>query len=1129
MRLKHANISLMLAILFLSCTGVACALPDIVVNSITAPSAMIASEPFDISFRVENIGATAVSGGFYSQMYIDGTAQSIDGWATINLPSGENKLLRKTGVTLSAGTHTVRVVADFKKQVTESNEGNNEKTISINVVAPPSNNYDLYVKEITFPAGMCDGEQFNIDYVVKNLGPDAITGSFSTKMYIDGSDVTGNVPRTGIAAGAERAFTKYSVSLSQGTHNIKVVTDSQYEVTETNENNNELTKSLSVCAPPDPCAGISCYDTCVGTTLNHSGYCSGGICYYQQTPMSTSCGYDPCASKPCPDYCDGTTLFRKNGCSAGNCIYTQTNNSAECGYVEDENITCANYCSGTTLYHDGLVSGGTCNYQVEHNSAECGYVEPVNITCTNHCSGTTWYHDGVVSGDTCIYQSEPDATECGYVEPVNITCTNHCVGTTWYHDGVVSGGTCNYQSVPNSTECGYVEPVVNPCDGVVCPDKCVGTTRNYAGHCSQGVCQYSLEPLSTSCGYDPCAFMLCSDYCNSTTKYSSGSCFAGKCSYSTVQQKSPACGWANNTNTLADIKISRVYTSPRTIACNATRSINAILDLSNQNSNFASNIGVQYSSPELGIVFSALEFNMFGNSVWTKSEPFVMPMNVKPGTYMINISVTYAGTRQNTNAYLTLEPCTDYHIKNINTIPDLYQQDPYLGLPPGVQGIGGEFHCGPTSATNVIVWLYEHGFSNLSDGTQTAALKFVVNNLSSSDYMRTNLNGATNPAELITGLVAYLKDRGYNITGMQFQGWKDVEDKYDTNVTVPSLDWIKEGISEYSGTLLHLGRYYYNSTTDTYTRKTGHWVTAVGYGVDNQSNRDPNIIIIHDPITNYWRGKNDYVNMTLIESGHFTGWTGIPHSAVGYYIMDGAYLGQYDYAILEGAVRFTVINNTRSSISTISTSTQSTTSTQSSTSSSGGSGGSHSSAITRTASSVSPVVTAQAVQPINPAISSLTPRTGRTMTTQNTATATSTVTPATTLTKTQALPASNTSQPTIKKIPLATIGTDCSKNNDCASGEECLPKSAVIRLFMTPKCCPASSDFVDGKCIPPKIAGWNEPCSGAVSCRTGLKCKSTASWWSIFNRDSGVCCYADEKQTNGHCLSKTLRSRPVSW
>jgi len=1373
--MKFAKLSLLSLLLIFSSVCLASALPDIVINSITTPSAMIASEPFDISFRVENVGSTAVTGGFYSQMYIDGTAQSIDGWATINLPAGQNKLLTKSSVTLSAGTHTVRVVADFKKQVTESNEGNNEKTVSITVKAPAlntdlyvktisvpstikenepfnidfivknsgtdaagshrtsiyidgsflnsipisgigagvemdytrsgvslsagahtirivadSNNdvvetnelnneksitvnvlavpkkYDLYVKSITPPSSMVAGVQFNIDYIVTNLGPDPISTSFGTIMYIDGTAVTGHVPRSSLAAGSDAAFTKYSVSLSQGNHVVRVVTDSQSEIAETNEGNNDMTVSITVQAPADPCAGVTCNDTCDGTTWKYDGYCSGGECYYNNIePLSTDCGYEPCAFLLCEPYCIGTTRYVKTGCSAGICQYAPQQDSAICGYIPPVNITCNDSCQGTTRYFGGVVSGGVCNYQKENNSSACGYVEPPNVTCTNHCSGTIWYHDGVVSGDTCNYQSEPNSALCGYVEPApsghivvldpgHTTAStegalNHIISSAlkslleadnytvyetpsnldasaradyaddmnadillsihfnadnttlvegseaFYYDsddlalcekilpyvvnilpstdrgvkpdtlsnpgslGVLryrDGAAClvepefldrnrsvtfmgttysNFSDLLHSDD--YISAssealkdaindyfsnatIVNPCAGVVCADKCVGTTRNFAGYCSQGVCKYSLEPLSTTCGYDPCAFMLCSDHCDGTTRYSQGTCHSGICSFGSIQNKSTLCGWINNTNLLADIKISQAYTSPQTISCNATRSINAIVLLTNQNSNFASNIGIEYSSPELGIGFSGLEFNMFGNSVWTKSEPFAIPVSVKPGTYSINISVTYAGTKQNTNAYLTLAPCTDYYTDKIDAIPDIYQRNNTIGLPGG-----GWYQCGPSSATNVLVWLYMNGFTNLSSGTEQQALNLTVWKLSGPDFTNSNSLIGVDPDVLTRSIRKYVNNSGYVVTNMKFQGWKPVDEIFKTNVRAPQLDWIKQGIKSDSGVLLHQGWYTYNSNTDKYTRISGHWITAVGYGVNKNGTIDPNMIIIHDPVTGNL--KNEYINMTRINSGKLSGHTLIEgNSSDGFYIMSGSYLLTIngitpDYVILEGAIRF---NATRPVSTGTVTTTQTTQTAASSSSSGGGGGGSHSSAITTT-SSASPVVTAAVVQKINPAIASIKPRT-QTTTVQKTVAVVAAATPVANSTSTPVLPAlSNTTS--VVKVALATIGKDCSKDNECSSGESCIPGNAIVRLFTKAKCCPDRYRLVDGKCIPPKNAARDEPCSENAVCKTGLKCVSTGSFWSIFSNNTGICCGANETQKGGHCLSKLIKSVPV--
>jgi len=126
----------------------------------------------------------------------------------------------------------------------------------------------------------------------------------------------------------------------------------------------------------DPCTGVTCEDSCDGTTRYYNGQCSNGQCSYDTEENSATCGYDPCTGVTCEGSCDGTTRYYNGQCSAGECSYDTEENSTDCGYDPCTGVTCEDYCDGTTNYHTGQCSEGDCNYQIEENSTDCGYEEP---------------------------------------------------------------------------------------------------------------------------------------------------------------------------------------------------------------------------------------------------------------------------------------------------------------------------------------------------------------------------------------------------------------------------------------------------------------------------------------------------------------------------------------------------------------------------------------------------------------------------------------------------------------------------------------------------------------------------------------------------------------------------------
>jgi hypothetical protein len=125
----------------------------------------------------------------------------------------------------------------------------------------------------------------------------------------------------------------------------------------------------------DPCASVTCADTCDGTTRKYNGQCSNGQCSYQTETNSATCGYDPCTGVTCSDSCDGTTRYYNGQCSNGQCSYQTETNSATCGYDPCTGVTCSDSCDGTTRKYNGQCSAGQCSYETEENSTTCGYEE----------------------------------------------------------------------------------------------------------------------------------------------------------------------------------------------------------------------------------------------------------------------------------------------------------------------------------------------------------------------------------------------------------------------------------------------------------------------------------------------------------------------------------------------------------------------------------------------------------------------------------------------------------------------------------------------------------------------------------------------------------------------------------
>jgi hypothetical protein len=108
-----------------------------VAGSSTDVSPLYTNDTLYVDWAVINDGTGAASGVFYTDLYLDGT--KITTWSS-NPPLNPGYYLYVTDYSLgslTAGTHTLRIVADSTYAVNESNENDNEYTKTINVITPP--------------------------------------------------------------------------------------------------------------------------------------------------------------------------------------------------------------------------------------------------------------------------------------------------------------------------------------------------------------------------------------------------------------------------------------------------------------------------------------------------------------------------------------------------------------------------------------------------------------------------------------------------------------------------------------------------------------------------------------------------------------------------------------------------------------------------------------------------------------------------------------------------------------------------------------------------------------------------------------------------------------------------------
>lgn len=212
-------------------------MPDLVIGTVTwsPPDAPIGSEvAFEV--KIENTGNLHTSTSRVAY-YVDGLSV---GYADIGALDPGGMVIKRFTWVATAGPHTINIVADVNNQVLELDEANNTKVVSL----PPP---DLVVQDIVFsPPDASIGDTVIITASIKNQG-NSITQTSLVNCYVDGVKIaTQDLPQIKPGETSSRSF---SWVAEAGSHTVKIVTDINNQVIETNETNNDKETTYSTLTP----------------------------------------------------------------------------------------------------------------------------------------------------------------------------------------------------------------------------------------------------------------------------------------------------------------------------------------------------------------------------------------------------------------------------------------------------------------------------------------------------------------------------------------------------------------------------------------------------------------------------------------------------------------------------------------------------------------------------------------------------------------------------------------------------------------------------------------------------------------------------------------------------------------
>lgn len=210
-----------------------------------------------------------------------------------------------------------------------------------------------------------------------------------------------------------------------------------------------------------------------------------------------------------------------------------------------------------------------------------------------------------------------------------------------------------------------------------------------------------------------------------------------------------------------------------------------------------------------------------------------------------------------------------YDTSRLSQFPDFSQTDPALGLPGG-----GTHYCVPVATANALVWYAkERGYTDLLPVrglSMTEKVSAVAKKLGTSRYMSTAPKGGTSHVKFMSGLSAFIADAGYS-SKIFFQGRWRLPSKYGRiDVAAPALETIQDKFSSGSAVFLSIGYYQHGDRPGELKRLGGHFVTVVGYGVDERGNVDRDMVVLHDPGDRRSPNvKKRYLRLEKLRNGRF--------------------------------------------------------------------------------------------------------------------------------------------------------------------------------------------------------------------------------------------------------------------
>jgi len=213
--------------------------PDLEVEILNLPGTVSLGENQDIEVEVRNSGSCA-SGEFIVQFF---TNNNLIGSQTVNnLDPGYSTTLNFNWVPTTLGIHNITAIIDPEDQIAESSEDNNESSgqCMVTSFALP----DLNASNLEIPSPTYVNDNYQLNVTINNTGTSAAS-NFNVKLFENNVLVNTQIV-TNLNPGSSIILIFNWTPVSIGERLLKVEVDQDDEVPESDENNNNITGTVTI-------------------------------------------------------------------------------------------------------------------------------------------------------------------------------------------------------------------------------------------------------------------------------------------------------------------------------------------------------------------------------------------------------------------------------------------------------------------------------------------------------------------------------------------------------------------------------------------------------------------------------------------------------------------------------------------------------------------------------------------------------------------------------------------------------------------------------------------------------------------------------------------------------------------